>query len=204
MPFQPVPDVALITIEGRVDGQLTINDLYFAVSGSGIDPVNLATITNAVGDWAANTLLPLLSNQWTLVRARGVDLTVETGPAYERAYGLPGEVSGEAVPNNVAACVSFRTASRGRSFRGRNYVPGIPNAEVTLNTISNTLINNLVDGYQQLAGAGTFQAGWEWVVVSRKTGGNVRPEGIPSPIITVVMTTPYVRSMRSREVGHGA
>lgn len=204
MAYQPVPDVAQIVIEGRMDNQLVLNDLYFAVSGGGITPINLLTITDAVATWWQGVIMPNLSEDYTSVRAVGIDLTTQTGARVEVAAASAGGVGSEAAPNNVAACVSFRTALRGRSFRGRNYVAGIPNADITLNTLGPSFISSLVDGYTQLVGAGLFEAGWEWVVVSRQTLGDPRPEGIPSPVATVAMTTNTVRSMRSREVGHGA
>lgn len=204
MAFQPVPDVAQIVIEGRMDNQLIINDLYFAVSGGGITPINLLTITDAVATWWQTTILPNLSEDYSSVRAIGVDLTTQTGPRVEVAAADTGGVGSESAPNNVAACVSFRTALRGRSFRGRNYVAGIPNVDITLNTLNPVLMGSLIAGYTLLVGAGLFEAGWEWVVVSRQAGGLIRPEGVPSPIATVAMTANTVRSMRSREVGHGA
>jgi hypothetical protein len=42
------------------------------------------------------------------------------------------------------------------------------------------------------------------VVVSRRTLGELRPVGVAIPVVSVAFTSPYVRSMRSREVGHGA
>lgn len=204
MAFQPVPNVAQIRVEGRVDGQLTINDLYFEISGGGITVVNLGNLTGLVGNWVTAFLTPLLSENWTCTRVTGLDLTTATGPTAEVAVAAEGEVVAEAVPNNVAACVSFRSGLAGRSFRGRNYVPAIPNNQVNLNTIDPSLVTALCDAYANMIGAGTFAPGWQWGVVSRRTAGALRPTGIISPIVAAVMTTPYVRSMRSREIGHGA
>lgn len=204
MAFQAVPDVAHIRYEGRVDGQLTVNDLYFEVSGGGITPVNLLALTGAVASWVTGSIVPLVCDSWTGTQVVGRDLTVQNGAVAAVTVGQPGEVTTEAVPNNVAACVSFRTGVSGRSFHGRNYVAAIPNAQVTLNTIDSALIIALVEAYTQLVGAGTFLAGWQWGVVSRVTAGAPRANGIITPIDSVLFTTPYVRSMRSREIGHGA
>lgn len=204
MPFIPVPDVAQVRIEGRADNQLTINDLYFAVSGGGITPTNLNALVTAVDTWASGSLAPQLSEDWSYVRSTAFDLTSSTGPSVETGTPTVGGVASEAAPNNVAACVSFRTAQRGRSSRGRNFVPGIPGNAITLNTLSPTFISNLLVIYNALVGAGTFEAGWQFVVVSRYTLGAPRVSGIAIPIIAVTMVTNTVRSMRSREVGHGA
>jgi hypothetical protein len=204
MAYQPVPNVAQCQIFGVVDGQVTINDLYFEISGGGITPINLSSIATALSVWGVGSLAPLLSDDWTMERVIATDLTTATGPRVDIGGTAPGGVSGEALPNNVAACVSLRTALRGRSARGRNYVPGIPSSLCTLNTLDPTFVSDLVTAYNGLVGAGTFLAGWELVVVSRQTAGALRPTGLAIPVVSALMTTDRVRSMRSREVGHGA
>jgi hypothetical protein len=204
MPFVAVPNTALVRLQGVVDNQMTINDLSFEVSGGGITVVNLTTLAVAVEDWWSLNVANLLSENWSTVRVTAVDLSSETGPSVEVASSTPGGVSGEAAPNNVAACVSFRTASRGRSARGRNFVPSIPNSLITLNTLDAGFITDLLNAYSLLPGAGTFLAGWEWVVVSRFTGGVERVTPVNFPVTSVIMVGTAVRSMRSREIGHGA
>jgi len=204
MAYQPVPNVAQCQMVGTVDGQVTINDIFFEISGGGITSANLGTLAGAVALWFSSTLAPLLSDDWSAQRVIATDLTTSTGPRVDVGAAAPGGVSGEAVPNNVAACVSFRSGSRGRSARGRNYVPGIPGTLVTLNTLDPTFINDLVTAYQGLMGAGTFLAGWQWVIVSRVTAGALRPTGVALPVLNVLMVGDSVRSMRSREIGHGA
>lgn len=204
MAFQPVPNVAHMRVEGQVDGQLTVNNLFFEISGGGITPVNLLGLAGAVADWVTGSLVPLVCDSWIGTQVVGRDLTTENGAVASVTVGQPGEVGTEAVPNNVAACVSFRTGFAGRSFHGRNYVAAIPNAQVTLNTIDSALLVAIVEAYTNLVGAGTFLAGWQWGVVSRVSAGAPRSAGIISPVTNVLFTTPYVRSMRSREVGHGA
>jgi len=204
MAFIPVPDTALVQLEGRVDGCVTINDLYFQITGGGITPVNLQALVVAVEAWWSANVIPALSEDWVSVRVVGTDQGSATGPRVESSGGDPGGVGGEAAPNNVAACISFRTAQRGRSARGRNFIPAVPNSLITLNTLDPTFITQMTDAYNELAGPGTFLAGWEWVVASRYTLGAPRTTGVAIPIVAATFTTPYVRSMRSREIGHGA
>jgi hypothetical protein len=204
MAFQAVPNVAQIKCEGIVDGCQTINNLYFELSGGAIDPVNIQTITGLVGAWFASNLAPDLSNNWAPVRAVGIDLGSPTGATASVGLSGTGGVTNEAAPNNVAACISLRTAQRGRSGHGRNFIPGVPNSLVTLNTMDSGFIANMTATYQLLVGAGTFAAGWQFCVVSRQTAGSLRAVGLAIPIVDVLFTTPFVRSMRSREVGRGA
>jgi len=203
MAFQPAPSIAGCVLEGRVDNQLTINDLYFFSSGA-ITQANLQTLSDNLAVWFTDNLAPLLSDDWSAVRVRCSDLGSATGVVAETAAAQAGGISGEANPNNVAACVSFRTAQRGRSGRGRNFVPGIPGSLVTLNTLDPTFITDLIAVYSGLIGAGTFTAAWQWVVLSRYTAGSPRANGIGLPVTSVTMVGNSVRSMRSREIGHGA
>jgi len=204
MPFQAAPNIAQVRVEGTVDSQLTINDLYFELSGGGITPVNLATLVTAVGDWACSNLAPNLSEDWFCDRASGIDLGSADGAAFSIPVGCAGGVTSEAAPNNVAACISIRTASRGRSGHGRNFVPAVPNAAITLNTMSIGFMGGIVSAYSLLVGAGTFEAGWQMVVLSRVSGGALRTPPLAFPVTSVLFTSASVRSMRSREIGHGA
>lgn len=204
MAFQAAPNVAHITVEGRQDRQLTIYDLDWEISGGGITPTNLATLVNAVASWATTALAPQVSQDWTFERVRGRDLTTVNGAVFESGTATVGGVDDESAPNNVAMCLSKRTGFSGRSFRGRVYVCGIPNDNITLNTIDTAYIDNLLLVFNQLVGAGSFTAGWELCVLSRQTGGVLRPTGVPSPVVQFTSVTPFVKSMRSREVGHGA
>jgi len=204
MAFQPVPNVALCRVEGVVDSQLTINTLHFEISGGGINAVNLGDLATAVDTWASGQLAPLLSDDWTYNATQAFDLTTFDGVVSGSSTVTIGGTSGEANPNNVAACVSLRTAQRGRSFRGRNFVPAIPGSVVTLNTLDAGWVSNLLTAYNALVGAGTFIAGWQFGIVSRKTGGVLRTNGLFIPVTYATMVNNKVRSMRSREIGHGA
>jgi hypothetical protein len=201
--YQPVNNVVQCQLFGRVDGQVTINDLYFFAAGA-ITFTSLASLVNAVASWFGSNLAPLLSDDWSTERVIGTDLSTATGLRNEQAAVTIGGVTGEANPNNVAAVVSLRSANRGRSGRGRNYVPAIPGSAVTLNTLDPAFIGDLIDAYLLLMGAGSFLAGWELVVVSRVSAGIVRPTGLAQPVTNILMVGNTVRSMRSREVGHGS
>jgi hypothetical protein len=188
---------------GEVDGQLTINDLSF-VNSAGVTELNLFNLVSDMLTWFTGTLAPQLSHDWSTTRVVGTDLSNPVGPRIEASSNTPGGVSAEAAPNNVAACVSLRTAQRGRSGHGRNYIPALPNTLVDLNTLDSAFATNLLIAYSALIGAGSFSAGWQLCIVSRETGGAARPVPITIPVTGVTFVTNKVKSMRSREVGHGA
>lgn len=204
MPFIPVPNVAHCRLEGTLDGQQILNNLYFEISGGGITPTNIAALALAVRTWYTDTLTLQLSEYFQTLRVVATDLTTQNGVQAESADTQAGAVTGEAVSNNVAAVVSFRTGIGGRSYRGRNYVAGMPGSVVTQNLISGTFSTNLLTAYGALIGAGTFLAGWQWCVVSRYANNLPRVAGVASPVTNVLMVSQYVRSMRTRNVGIGS
>jgi len=205
MLFIPVPDTAQIRIEGRVDGQQTINDLYFHHTTGPIAASDLNALTLAIAIWNGNSYAPLLNEAWTGVQVTGRDLTSQVGfTSVSGITGQQGGVTGEAAPNNCSMAVSFRTAFSGRSNRGRNYVPVLTNSEVTENTIDTTFQLDVVNAYKELIfGGGALPAGWIWVVVSRFTGGLPRTTGVFNEVFNVLVTDSIVDSMRTRLPGRG-
>jgi hypothetical protein len=57
-----------------------------------------------------------------------------------------GNVSGDWVPQ-VAAVVSLRTAKRGRSYRGRVYIPFIGEAQISNGSLSSGYVADLLDAW---------------------------------------------------------
>lgn len=204
-------DTMEVIIQGRVDQQITLNTLWFQKAGGAITPSDVVAVTTAVGNWFSGTLAPLLSQDWAAETVHGQDWSVGAGAVAEFSVGpTVGGVGSEAAPNNVAACLSFSGGSAGRFARGRNYIPALPNALVTLNTLDNGFMNDLLTAYGQLLPAGAVDlSGFVWVVNSRFSGVDVdgkpipRGAGLTTQISNVVFKTPFVRSMRTREVGKG-
>jgi len=203
MPFQPAPNIAQVQVHGTIDGQLTINNTYWQLDGGTITAINLASLVASVSNWAANSLAPLLAEDWQTIQVVGLDLSVENGFRVEQGVAANGGVSGEAAPNNVACCISFRTGLRGRSYHGRNYVPAIPNSLIDLNALAPTFLADLSSAYSTMIGLGGFSAGWQWGVLSRVQGGVPLGVAVLNPIINTTFSSGYVKSMRSRSVGHG-
>src|ERR1044072_9783994 len=110
MAYQPAVDVAQVLLRGRVDGQMTINNLYFQISGGGITPVNLNALLTTVRTWWTTGVVSLLSDDFSAERVIGIDLTTQTGPRVELSASAPGGVSGEANPSHAAAGLRMRTA----------------------------------------------------------------------------------------------
>jgi len=206
MAFIPIPDTVLCQLVGRIDGQQTINDLYFTNTTPGVTLAEVTDLAEAVSSWYVSSMLTLLSSAFSLERIHARDLTSQASFSVDVNSGpAPGSSGGAFVPNNVAPCISFRTAFAGRSGRGRNYIPGVPQPVVDGNTLTPGFIADATAAYGSLLpGEGLVPAGWVWVVASRYTLGAPRPAGITYPVQSVIFTDNIVDSQRRRLPGRGA
>lgn len=210
MAFIPVANVAAARLEGVVDGQQTINDLYFRQPG-GIFFADIQSLAVNLDAWFTTAFANMLSNQWSTVAVHLRDLTTEAGLVADfSSTPTTGGVGAEPTPNNVAACISFRTGTAGRSYRGRNYIPAIPGTMVTTNTLDSDWMGDMAQAYGLLLeGGGALPGDWEWVVVSRYSGVDAdgkpipRVAGIATPVSTVLFTNAIVDSQRRRLPGRG-
>lgn len=211
MPFVPVPNTAAVEIRMIQDGQQVENTLYFRL-GSALTPTNLTQLCQDLEGWWASLYSAQEATSVELVEITATDLTSETGPvgSFNPSETQLGALTSPALPNNVTIAVSFRTALRGRSFRGRNYFVGLTESQVTENTLSDPSAAAILGVYQALRPVvGTFTDDWIWVVVSRFSGVDgdgvpiPRETGIATPITNAVIVDKTIDSSRRRLPGRG-
>lgn len=107
----------------------------------------------------------------TVYDARESDGPIVTALANARA----GSGSGEALPLNVAVCITMRTPGRGRSARGRKYVAGFGENSTTAGEWNAATVTNAVNYIQAIIDAAAAQ-GWAIVIRSiRQDGAVVNP-----------------------------
>lgn len=210
MPFVPVANTVEVEIRMELDNQQVENTLYFS-SGSPPEPGSMTTLGNDVLDWWVDNIKPLCTNALTLREIVVTDLTTNIGPQVT-VPAVPfttGSLIGDYLPANVSLAISFRTNNRGRSFRGRNYVVGLNESQVTGNEVQPVPVGAYQDAYGLLLNA-PFQPTWQWSVVSRYSGVNPttgapipRTEGVSTPITAVTVVDPVVDSQRRRLPGRG-
>lgn len=204
MAFVPVPETIEVDMRMRLDGQRIENTLYFHKIG-GWATADVPVAYNALLVWWNTHYAVPLSNQLTLKEIAITDLSSPTGFAFEIATPVPnpaGDSGDPPLPNNVALCVSFRTSFRGRSFRGRNYVPGLTHLSVTNNTVIPTTVTAIQDAYNELLTVAS-SLGANWVVASRYSGGTERPIGIHTNITGATVVDNTIDSQRRRLPGRG-
>jgi len=200
MAFVPASNTLQVEIRGTYFGQDYENVLYFK-NGSTIDSAEVEALFDFLEDDFMADWLVGLSDQLQIDEFYATDLTSSTSPTYSRVFSpaLEGTETGAAgQPGSVAACISFRTANRGRGSRGRNYVGGITENNVTGNQIDVGQLNLLVASYELLLGGGDIPASWVWSVVSRFLLGSPRVSALVQEILDVLSTDLTVDSQRGR------
>lgn len=210
MPFVPAANTAEFELIQTLDGQRLENTLY----GRTVAPwtaAQISAVCDSLAAWWTANMRPLLSDQIELVAVEGTSLESATAPVGANTTGTPSiGALDESIPNNCSLAISFRTALRGRSFRGRNYIAGIPVASVLRSHVEPGLVDSITAAYNALPDAfSDGLSGALWVVVSRFSGVDV--DGRPIPRVTAV-TTPItgahvvddvIDSQRRRLPGRG-
>lgn len=204
MAFIPVANTAEVHIRGASNGQRWENTLYFFKT-SGWDAASMEVLANSIALWWSNSLSPHIAEDVTVGEIYVVDLSTATSPTFTLSIAPP--LQGQAVttqlPNNAAFVVSFRTAGRGRSSRGRNYIIGLGGQSATAdpNIVNTTWAGNIVSGYEDLFGI--LVSDETWVVVSRYFNNAPRLLGLTQPVTAVIYTDLRLDSQRRRLPGRG-
>lgn len=199
MPFQPIPNVASAEIRFDMPDAVRAENRIFFLQPAGYTLATIQALAQIVDNWVATSWLGQLPNavsyRETFVRGQSMEEDVQD----VRNDGAgPGLINSPILPNEVSFAVKFETGLTGRSARGRLYVTGLTEGEVTGNLLSVVRANAMVDSLNTLFA--TAQASnWTPVVVQRINNGAVLPAGIPRPIVDVGFTDLIVDSQRGRK-----
>jgi hypothetical protein len=208
MVFVPVPDTCAIELRFTRGGQQVENTLSF-YNSAGVDTTNMLTLATLCADWWYNTLRAVQANSLihTEVYARSLDSETAPTTTYTGRSGQTGALAtGTTIlPNNVTFCISFRTAGRGRSYRGRNYMLGLTTAwKDGVDTVDTGYANAAVAAYEELLPGGAYDpTPYRWVVASRYFNKAPRNPGIAIPITAVLYVNADIDSQIRRLAGRG-
>ncbi len=205
MAFVPVPNCILIEIRGRKAGQLVENRFYVSVGHvptfSDFQALALIVFTRLRSDW-----LPFLPLDFTLTEVffRSMETANSQQISVAAAVTDVGGHIGAPAANQNTICISLRSASAGRSARGRLYWLGLSEDQYTTNTMNAGELASIVEAVRLLR-TDLATAQMPWVIVSFVANGVPRPGG---PIIfsveTVIAVDDVVDSQRRRMPGHGS
>jgi len=211
MPFVPVPNTLMVETVFEQGGQIVENTSYWErPDGWSLEVVQ--GFIGAVRTLIQEELMPLLSTTIQLVRLVGTLLDAADALSYTLTVSPPfgGSAAGTALPNGSSYTISFLTAGRGRSNRGRNYIAGIPvTGTVDNNHVDPDFRTGLLSFYESLRALGVPSSTF-MVVVSRFSGvdGDGKPipreVGVTSTITSFATFDDVLDSQRRRLPGRGA
>ena len=203
MPFVPAVNTARVDLQYTDDTEQAQNTIWFEHRAGAITLPDLQALGAAVNDYWITNMMPLLANSLVFVGSVCYDWTTDIGPAVSTPASEAGGIATAPMPNNVAFCISFLTGGRGKSSRGRNFVPGIPRERVELvNRVTAGFATDLVDAYVGILGS-AMDADWAWSVVSFFTAGAPRSTALIQPVIGAAASDLVLDSQRRRLPGRG-
>jgi len=198
MPFQTVPNGIEVVLDAIQNGVPVVN-VYNVRDAATHDAALMETYCDAFDAWWVANLKPILSNSYVLTSIKATSLILSTGPQFIKSFstGHQGDLTGEQVAGNAAVCISWRTASIGRSFRGRTYLGGLDAAATdTAQVISSSFASAVATAANALITA-VGGAGGALCVLSRFALGVARVAGLLSEITAIIVDT-KIDSQRRR------
>lgn len=129
------------------------------------------------------------------------DVTPGTLARYELAFSAVAGSSAQAdLPPQCAVLFSMKTALKGRSYRGRFYVPGAVQTDETDGILSGTAVTNYTTILTQLLavfGPSGSNANWQLAVISRFHLGQKRALPVATAV-TAISLDPIIATQRGR------
>lgn len=128
MPPIVIPGSYMVVCSGNNQGEPWANVYGVAKSGITLDETVAGTIAFDFKAWY-EALAGLFSTGWGLTNITVTDITSTDAPQFAfPTTTTVGTLTDAALPTYVALAVTWRTARRGRSFRGRTYLCGFTEA----------------------------------------------------------------------------
>jgi hypothetical protein len=126
MTFQAAPQCVEATLNADQTGVPVVNRWNVDV-GHAVTSADLSAVAGAIDAWITAYLAPSQVNQITYNSIVVKDISIANGEEITHLPTTPnGSVTSAPMANSTAAVISFRTASTGRSYRGRMYLGGLP------------------------------------------------------------------------------
>lgn len=203
MPFIPVLNGATMEMRYTWQGE-EVESVVGLVIPTNYNVNQFDTLAaNVVADW--NTIVkPVTHETCALRELYFTDQQSDSGGTYTYSTGLPspGTFLGNSMSNNCSCAISFRTPFRGRSYRGRNYPPGLPEGYQENNRVLPAWQNAWLQFYAALFGRANDNS-TPLGVISRYANKNPRVVGQITPITAILFVDNVVDSQRRRLPGRG-
>lgn len=179
-------------------------NVYHVKSTGAMDYAEAGGMYDVLTGWETAHAASQRTNDVSLNSIRIVDLTTNSGVEYVSSTGLPipGTFGSSPAPGNVTLAVKADCGIAGRSNRGRSFWIGVDKAMVSGSTFNSVQAGDIVAHMNQLMTAINGGGPWTMVVLSRRTGGALRANGVGVPILNWTLTDFVSDSMRRRLPGH--
>jgi hypothetical protein len=188
MAFQAVPDGIEVVFEASQNGVPVVN-VYNVQDSAAHTTEHLTDLCEVMIDWWRDNLQAGLHNSYVLNSVKATSLELATGPqvVVSLTSDNQGAITTAPAAGNAAAVISWRTASIGRSYRGRTYVGGLSAASfLTAQHLTTADVSFIADAAAALLEAlQTFGAAL--CVLSRYAAGVLRVTGVLTEIISIIV-----------------
>jgi len=170
-----------------------------------LTPGRIDTLATLSDDWMTLDVLPSLSNEALYNGVTVYDLNTVTSPvrSIQKSPAVAGGVATPCAPNNAAVVVTFKTAGRGRSSRGRIYFVGLGEANIQQNqwdALTAAAVADWIVDFQTRALAANFTH----IVSSSILEGSERTERLAQTVTEVVGKTKVGTQRRRINYGSGS
>jgi hypothetical protein len=206
MVFVPGTNIFKVDIRQELFGQQVSNTIYFRADSPPVGEADVAFLAAEVQQFWEEELAPHVVQDLELREIYITDLTTQTSPTYTYPVtpAVSGERTGDPLPSNCTFCVSFRTSGRGRSSRGRNYVAGLVEENVTGNVLDTTAADGIVAAYTDgILNNPDLGGLFTWVVVSSVDNKEPRLSLLVQPVTSVIYADRVIDSQRRRLTNRG-
>lgn len=216
MPFIPVAYTWKIAVTGFMAGKPWVN-VYHLFTSLGLTQAYADMVENEIeGAYSVSGLLAYESTLWSATNVQVTDLTSSSSPQFNSVIDdVVGTDNGEVLPTQVNGMLDWRTAARGRSFRGRTFLNGFTEAGsagasptagclAAMQAFGNAMINNFTASFA--AGSGLeIVSLYSGKMANPNAGGNRRTVPMPraagvTSLITTVSAEEVWKTQRRRAI----
>ncbi len=210
MPFQPCPETAELRLLASFNGVQAESVMHCRISTTP-DAAEMDAVMSVYNDWVTGVYATDSSQDVLMELLTVTDLNVEGGlQVTQDVTGIHGLVGSAVKTNQDTFCVKLLTGHAGRSFRGRQYVIGVPFSDyLDQNHLTSTAVAKWVACYNGLR-EDLNTASHPLGVLSRYSGVDSshkpipRATGILTDVTTVAATDNVIDSQNRRLPGRGS
>lgn len=207
MPLVPNNLVVKLVARGYCEGQEVINDTHWRVAGGAVwTAIQMQSLGAAYIDWWGSNVQALTVAGYVMSEVV-VTQQIVGGLQEIVTSGLPlsGSLVGDALPLNIAACITFATGRSGRSGRGRYYLGCLGELSTTASRFTAPFVTAVNTAFAALTLLDSPLAGEQFQLVVYSTVFNkvARLAGVPTAVTSAYLRDNVVDSQRRRLPGRG-